>query len=59
MILYSKYTISDFEVAQGHFLCYLNEWKVSVQDRVGISKSERNRMLLSDATQLGLEMTCE
>eukprot|EP00731_Ephydatia_muelleri_P009301 Em0004g1639a len=39
------------------FLCYLKEWKVSVQDRVGISKSERNRMLLSDATQLGLEMT--
>eukprot|EP00731_Ephydatia_muelleri_P009106 Em0004g1444a len=41
------------------FLCYLKDWKVSVQDRVGISTSERNRMLLSDATQLGLEMTCE
>eukprot|EP00731_Ephydatia_muelleri_P014633 Em0008g353a len=41
------------------FLCYLKDWKVSVQDQVGISKSERNRMLLNDATQLGLEMTCQ
>eukprot|EP00731_Ephydatia_muelleri_P004466 Em0002g642a len=40
------------------FLGYLNDWRISVHDRVGCNKTERNRMLLSAATQLGLQMTC-
>lgn len=37
---------------------YLSEWEESVKNRPGdFSKSERNRMLLSNATMLGLKLT--
>lgn len=37
---------------------YLSDWEESVNNRPGdFSKSERKRMLLSDATMLGLKLT--
>jgi hypothetical protein len=39
------------------FLGYLEEWEESVKKRDGYSASERKRMLLSDATRLGLKLT--
>lgn len=48
-----------FQWLKDDFLGYLNDWRISVHDRVGCNKTERNRMLLSAATQLGLQMTCK
>ncbi|KAL5471612.1 hypothetical protein EMCRGX_G029743 [Ephydatia muelleri] len=40
------------------FLGYLKAWKASVEQRIELTKTEQNLMLLSAETQLGLEMTC-
>ena len=38
---------------------YLSAWEESVMKRSGkFTKTERNRMLLSAETRLGLKMTC-
>ena len=39
------------------FLGYLEEWEKSVAARKGFSKTEKNKMLLSDATRSGLKFT--
>ena len=36
---------------------YLEEWEKSVAARKGFSKTEKNKMLLSDATRSGLKFT--
>eukprot|EP00731_Ephydatia_muelleri_P014320 Em0008g40a len=44
---------------ESDFLKYLEDWKISVMQRTGYSKAEKNKMLLSDETRYGLEMTCK
>ena len=44
---------------ESDFLKYLEDWKISVMQRTGFSKAEKNKMLLSDETRYGLEMTCK
>ena len=39
------------------FLGFLADWEKSVEDRKGFSKAERQKMLLSPETRLGLRMT--
>jgi hypothetical protein len=36
---------------------YLDEWQKSVEDRVGFTRLERNKMMLSPETILGLKIT--
>lgn len=48
---------TDFRL-KDEFLGYLKDWKDSVEQRVELIRTERNLMLLSAETQLGLEMTC-
>ena len=47
-----------FLVAKRRLLGYLKAWKASVEQRIELTKTEQNLMLLSAETQLGLEMTC-
>ncbi len=39
------------------FLKYLEDWEKSVDARVGFSKAEKNKMMLSAETRLGLKFT--
>ena len=39
------------------FLKYLDDWEKSVDERPGFTKEQKNLMLLSPATRLGLRMT--
>ena len=39
------------------FLPYLDNWEKSVDERPGFSRDEKNRMLLTPATRLGLRIT--
>ena len=39
------------------FLKYLEDWEKSVEARVGFSKAEKQKMLLSAETRLGLKFT--
>ncbi len=39
------------------FLPYLEDWKKSVASREGFERPEKKRMLLSDETLLGFQMT--
>ena len=39
------------------FLKYLDDWETSVNERPGFTKEQKNLMLLSPATRLGLRMT--
>ena len=47
----------DLQWLRDEFLVYLDEWEKSVNDRPGFSKEEKNLMLLSPATRLGIRMT--
>lgn len=47
----------DLQWLRDEFLVYLDEWEKSVNDRPGFSKEEKNLMLLSPATRLGIKMT--
>ena len=38
-------------------MAYLDKWEKTVQEREGFKKAEKKRMLLSDETRLGLQMT--
>lgn len=42
---------------QDSFLGYLSKWEESVNQREGVSKDEKNRMLLSQETWEGLIVT--
>ena len=44
---------------ESDFLGYLADWKDSVMERPGFSKTEKNRMLLRAETRLGLQITCK
>ena len=39
------------------FLGFLDEWEKSVEDRQNFSNFEKNKMLLSNETRLGLRLT--
>ena len=39
------------------FLPYLDDWEKGVAERKGFTKTERNKMVLSTETLLGLRMT--
>ena len=39
------------------FLPYLDGWEANVQGRKGLSIAERNKMMLSAETRLGLQFT--
>ena len=39
------------------FLCYLDKWEESVKGRPGFSKREKEKMLISEPTLLGLCLT--
>ena len=41
------------------FLKYLDDWEKAVQERPGFSAEEKNSMLISHETRLGLRITGE
>ena len=46
-----------FQWLEREFLGYIKEWEKSIEMREGYSKTEKNKMLLSDETRKGLKMT--
>lgn len=44
---------------ENDFLGYLKDWKFSVENRTGFSKTQKKMMLLSVETHTGLQMTCK
>ena len=57
IVEYSEVNLRFCAVVRERLLGYLEEWEKSVAARKGFSKTEKNKMLLSDATRSGLNFT--
>ena len=52
-----KYTHDVFQWLEKEFLAYLDDWERSVNEREGYTTAQKNRMILSKETLLGLRIT--
>ena len=48
---------NSFQWLECDFLSYLDNWEKSIQEFPGLSRAQRNNMLLSPETRLGLRTT--
>ena len=55
--MYMYVSFSLVQWLEETFLPYLDAWEQSIEAREGFSKEQKNRMLLSHETRLGLRMT--
>ena len=57
LIILFSVTFNSFQWLEKDFLSYLDKWEESVSELPGLSRAQRNNMLLSPETRLGLRTT--